>query len=106
MANPITTYMGPHVEALPLRDQRLKLIASNLANADTPGYKAKDLNFEAALDAATGKAPLRTTDQQHFEFPAPPGQPPFQHLCGRRRACPPTPNAPPMAAPRWNIAPR
>jgi len=79
MSNPITTYMGPHAEALPLREQRLKLIASNLANADTPGYKAKDLDFDAALNAATGRGtPLRTSDAAHFEFPAPPGQPPFQ----------------------------
>jgi len=78
MPNPITAYMGPHAQALPLREQRLKLIASNLANADTPGYKAKDLNFEAALEAQTGKSPLRITDNQHFDFPAPPGPPPFQ----------------------------
>jgi len=78
MPNPIATYMGPHAQALPLRDERLKLIASNLANADTPGYKAKDLDFEGALDALTGKAPLRATDARHFDFPAPPGHPPFQ----------------------------
>jgi len=78
MSNPITTYMGPHAQALPLREERLKLIASNLANADTPGYKAKDLDFEAALKARTEKSPLRTTDFRHFDFPVPPGQPPFQ----------------------------
>jgi len=77
MSNPITTYMGPHAQALPLRDQRLKLIASNLANADTPGYKAKDLDFDAALNAATGTSPLHTTHTQHFDFPAPPGPPPY-----------------------------
>jgi len=78
MSNPINTYMGPHAQALPLREQRLKLIGSNLANADTPGYKAKDLNFEAALEMASGhRPPLRTSNEQHFEFPAPAGQPPF-----------------------------
>jgi len=77
MSNPINTYMGPHAQALPLRNERLKLIASNLANADTPGYKAKDLDFEAALATATSASPLRTSDAQHFEFPVPPGQPPF-----------------------------
>ena len=52
MSNPITSYMGLHADALPLREQRMKLIASNLANADTPGYKAQDIDFGAALDAA------------------------------------------------------
>jgi len=78
MPNPMTSYFGPHVQALPLRGERLKLIASNLANADTPGYKAKDLDFDAALHAATDTPPLRTTNRQHFAFPAAPGVPPFQ----------------------------
>jgi len=49
-----------------------------LANADTPGYKARDLNFDAALHFATNTPPLRTTNHQHFAFPAAPGAPPFQ----------------------------
>ena len=53
MSNPISSYMGFQADALPLREQRLKLIASNLANADTPGYKARDIDFNAALEAAT-----------------------------------------------------
>ncbi|PJJ99310.1 flagellar basal body rod protein FlgB [Lysobacteraceae bacterium NML91-0213] len=52
MSNLISTYMGLQADALPLREQRLKLIASNLANADTPGYQARDLDFNAALAAA------------------------------------------------------
>lgn len=53
MSNPISSYLGFQADALPLREQRLKLIASNLANADTPGYQARDLDFNAAMDAAT-----------------------------------------------------
>jgi len=78
MPNPIASYFGPHAQALPLRGERLKLIASNLANADTPGYKAKDLDFDAALRASTDAPPLRTTNHQHFAFPARPGVLPFQ----------------------------
>ncbi|MCD9045751.1 MULTISPECIES: flagellar basal body rod protein FlgB [unclassified Luteimonas] len=52
MSNLISSYMGLQADALPLREQRLKLIASNLANADTPGYQARDLDFNAALAAA------------------------------------------------------
>lgn len=43
---------GIHGTALQLRSQRMSLIASNIANAATPGYKARDLDFRAALSAA------------------------------------------------------
>ena len=49
MSNPISNYLGVHAAALPLREQRMQLIASNLSNADTPNFKAKDLDFQAAL---------------------------------------------------------
>jgi flagellar basal-body rod protein FlgB len=44
---------GVHAEALALRQQRLSLIASNLANAGTPGYRAQDLDFAGALRAVS-----------------------------------------------------
>jgi flagellar basal-body rod protein FlgB len=44
---------GIHGKALALRSQRLTLIASNIANASTPGYKAQDIDFDKALAAAT-----------------------------------------------------
>ena len=64
MSNPISSYLGLQADALPLREQRMKLIASNLANADTPGYQARDLDFNAALANAArvreaGNAPAR-----------------------------------------------
>jgi flagellar basal-body rod protein FlgB len=49
----IDSYLGVHASALKLREQRTELLARNLANADTPGYKAQDLDFRAALAAAT-----------------------------------------------------
>ena len=42
---------GIHAAALELRSQRLAMITSNIANAATPGYKARDLDFAAALKA-------------------------------------------------------
>lgn len=42
---------GIHGAALELRSQRMGLIASNIANAATPGYKARDIDFAAALEA-------------------------------------------------------
>ncbi len=41
-------------EALVLRSERQRLIASNIANADTPGYVAREMDFASALRQATG----------------------------------------------------
>ena len=41
-----------HQQALSLHSERQKLIASNIANADTPGYKARDIDFVSALKNA------------------------------------------------------
>lgn len=46
---------GVHGKALALRSQRLSLLASNIANASTPGYKARDIDFESALKQATAR---------------------------------------------------
>ncbi len=40
---------GIHADALRLRSERTQLLASNLANASTPGYQARDLDFAAAM---------------------------------------------------------
>ena len=50
----LDAYLGVHADALKLRSQRTELLARNLANADTPGYQARDLDFKAALAQATG----------------------------------------------------
>ena len=42
---------GIHGAALELRSQRMGVLASNIANAATPGYKARDVDFAAALEA-------------------------------------------------------
>ena len=43
-------------QALTLRSERQRLLASNIANADTPGYVARDMDFASALREATGSA--------------------------------------------------
>jgi flagellar basal-body rod protein FlgB len=43
---------GLHGQALELRSQRMSVLASNIANASTPGYKARDIDFGEALAAA------------------------------------------------------
>lgn len=47
---------GIHGAALQLRSQRMELLTSNIANAATPGYKARDIDFGAALAARAGGA--------------------------------------------------
>jgi flagellar basal-body rod protein FlgB len=45
---------GMHTQALGLWQQRAEVIASNLANADTPDYKARDVDFKQVLGQASG----------------------------------------------------
>jgi len=84
MPNLISNYLGVHAQAMPLREQRMKLIASNLSNADTPGYKAQDLDFDAALrnaqGATSGNGLLNTTAEQHYAIGGNAGLNPFQIL--------------------------
>ena len=57
-------------QALLLRSDRQRLIASNIANADTPGYQARDMDFGKALREATGAlsvvGQLTTTQSGHI----------------------------------------
>ena len=54
MLNRLTDALDFQAQALNLRSERQRLIASNIANADTPGYVARDMNFAQALRQATG----------------------------------------------------
>lgn len=47
---------GIHTQALDLWQRRADVLANNLANADTPGYLARDVDFRKALQAASGMA--------------------------------------------------
>jgi len=48
----MSDFLGIHGTALALREQRLQLLAANIANADTPGFQAQDMDFNSALQAA------------------------------------------------------
>ena len=61
MPNRITDSLDFQAQALALRSQRQELLASNIANADTPGYVARDMNFAQALQRATGALPAART---------------------------------------------
>ena len=69
---PITfdSALGIHQNALALRSQRAEVLASNIANADTPGYKARDIDFKSALESVkqTGSTSLATTHSKHIQM--------------------------------------
>jgi flagellar basal-body rod protein FlgB len=50
----LDNYLGVHARALQLEARRTELLAANLANADTPGFKARDIDFKKALATAQG----------------------------------------------------
>ena len=80
MASPDSSFLGIHGTALALREQRLQLLSANIANADTPGFRAKDLDFNTALQAALAPGaaasgdPIRSAAQA-AGFDAPSAQP-------------------------------
>lgn len=79
MLEQMTAGLGFQANALVLRSQRQQVIASNIANADTPGYVARDFDFAQALQNASGGASrsgLSVTNAQHLRLgSAGPGQP-------------------------------
>jgi flagellar basal-body rod protein FlgB len=72
MSNGIDQLLSFHQQALRVRDQRQQVLASNIANADTPNYKARDMDFKAALQGALSGSPvaggvaLATTSPGHL----------------------------------------
>ena len=56
MLNRLTDSLNFQTQALTLRAERQRLLASNIANADTPGYQSKDMDFAKALREATSPA--------------------------------------------------
>ena len=51
----LTAGLDFQATALSLRAERQRIVASNIANSDTPGYVARDINFKDAMAAATGQ---------------------------------------------------
>ena len=56
MSDRLTDTLNFHAQALVLRSERQRVIASNIANADTPGYQAREMDFAQALREASGQA--------------------------------------------------
>jgi len=71
MLEQMTARLDFHANALLLRSQRQQVIASNIANADTPGYVARDFDFAQALQSASGGlggSAVATTDNRHMQL--------------------------------------
>ena len=70
MTNRLDDTMRFHQTALNVRAYRQQVIASNIANADTPNFKARDVDFRAALAGAlggrTGDVAMKTTSARHI----------------------------------------
>ncbi|WP_087021581.1 flagellar basal body rod protein FlgB [Thaumasiovibrio subtropicus] len=60
--------LGVHQHTLGIRAKRAETLASNLANANTPGFKAKDIDFQRALTAATSGSQMgmSRTHERHI----------------------------------------
>ncbi len=77
MLNQLTDSLNFQAGALRLRSERQRLLASNIANADTPGYVAKDFDFSAVLKNATGQ-----TSSAQQALPMSGGQRPTLSMAG------------------------
>ncbi len=65
----IDAALGIHPRALALGAQRMEVLAGNMANADTPGFKARDVDFRSVLGDAvksSSQSTLRATHARHI----------------------------------------
>ena len=65
--NMIDNALGVHAQALGLRSNRMEVLARNIANADTPHYKAKDIDFRSVLNQTREDA-LNSTHNMHMKI--------------------------------------
>lgn len=74
MLEQMTGRLDFHGNALMLRSHRQQVLASNIANADTPGYIARDFDFADALKSVSGGVDVKTaavTHANHMRLNAP-----------------------------------
>ena len=61
-----TEHLGFHASALQLRSRRNEMLASNIANAATPNFKARDIDFDTELKRINKIGNVETTHSSHF----------------------------------------
>jgi len=79
MTNALRDHLGFHADALKLGERRGAILASNIAQASTPGYKARDIDFAAELAHRSGLGALAATHAGHLSAAvSPDGGPGFR----------------------------
>ena len=61
-----TEHLGFHASALQLRSRRNEMLASNIANAATPNFKARDIDFDTELKRINKIGTIETSNNSHF----------------------------------------
>ena len=59
--------LSTHAKSLSARSQRVEVLAQNIANADTPNYKARDIDFKKVFKNTSEDA-MKTTHSKHMEL--------------------------------------
>ncbi|MFQ3594518.1 MAG: flagellar basal body rod protein FlgB [Sphingomonadaceae bacterium] len=72
-------FFGVQGQALALSSKRMQVLASNIANAATPGFRARDLDFAAVLQDRRDTLPMRRTAAMHLDPGAPPAEAPLRY---------------------------
>ena len=65
--NAIKEHLSFQASALSLRERRNTILASNIANGSTPGYKARDVDFEREMSRQVGASPVLKTNIRHID---------------------------------------
>ncbi|MDE0747677.1 MAG: flagellar basal body rod protein FlgB [Porticoccaceae bacterium] len=63
----IDSAFGIHERALTLRSQRMEILSRNIANADTPNFKAQDVDFKSSLEGVQSGRTLKATHSGHVQ---------------------------------------
>ncbi|QIZ76790.1 flagellar basal body rod protein FlgB [Ferrimonas lipolytica] len=70
MAINFESALGLHAQALDVRVERTKILAANIANAETPGYQARDIDFKSELAAFESGMDVSRNYDMMFRIPA------------------------------------
>lgn len=70
MINTFKQQLEVFSKAIDIRNRRNEILASNIANASTPNYKARDVDFEVELKRSLSVGPIKTSDDKHIALPS------------------------------------
>lgn len=70
MINTFKQQLEVFSKAIDIRNRRNEILASNIANASTPNYKARDVDFEVELKRSLSVGPIKTSNDNHIALPS------------------------------------